>query len=108
MCIRPRPIKRDPVLATSTLALLVFEVVDVLMLLSKGLIHNSIYFHHNGVVYVGLALVLYQAIASGLTTLLGGGTGPATGTRATTCTPHPSHVSIFVVVVVVVVVRNCF
>ncbi|CAM9203379.1 unnamed protein product, partial [Hapterophycus canaliculatus] len=31
------------------------------------------------------------AIASGLTTLLGGGTGPATGTRATTCTPHPSH-----------------
>eukprot|EP00903_Cladosiphon_okamuranus_P019098 g17575.t1 len=32
-----------------------------------------------------------EAIASGLTTLLGGGTGPATGTRATTCTPHPSH-----------------
>jgi len=27
------------------------------------------------------------AIASGLTTLLGGGTGPATGTNATTCTP---------------------
>jgi len=27
------------------------------------------------------------AIASGLTTLLGGGTGPATGTSATTCTP---------------------
>ncbi|MDQ3167285.1 MAG: urease subunit alpha, partial [Chloroflexota bacterium] len=29
------------------------------------------------------------AIASGLTTLLGGGTGPATGTKATTCTPGP-------------------
>jgi urease subunit alpha len=28
-----------------------------------------------------------EAIASGLTTLIGGGTGPATGTRATTCTP---------------------
>ncbi|MBU6454408.1 MAG: urease subunit alpha [Cyanobacteria bacterium REEB67] len=27
------------------------------------------------------------AIASGITTLLGGGTGPATGTNATTCTP---------------------
>src|SRR5947199_5505689 len=27
------------------------------------------------------------ALASGLTTLLGGGTGPATGTKATTCTP---------------------
>eukprot|EP00904_Undaria_pinnatifida_P011710 jgi/Undpi1/766/HiC_scaffold_10.g04230.m1 len=32
-----------------------------------------------------------EAIASGVTTLLGGGTGPATGTRATTCTPHPEH-----------------
>jgi len=29
------------------------------------------------------------ALASGLTTLLGGGTGPATGTNATTCTPGP-------------------
>ncbi len=29
------------------------------------------------------------AIASGLTTLMGGGTGPATGTNATTCTPGP-------------------
>ncbi|CAM9454422.1 unnamed protein product [Discosporangium mesarthrocarpum] len=33
-----------------------------------------------------------EAIASGITTLLGGGTGPATGTRATTCTPHPDQV----------------
>jgi urease subunit alpha len=30
-----------------------------------------------------------EAIASGITTMLGGGTGPATGTRATTCTPGP-------------------
>lgn len=29
------------------------------------------------------------AIASGITTMLGGGTGPATGTNATTCTPGP-------------------
>jgi urease subunit alpha len=29
----------------------------------------------------------YDALASGLTTLVGGGTGPATGTCATTCTP---------------------
>eukprot|EP00924_Labyrinthula_sp_SR-Ha-C_P000990 maker-scaffold_7-snap-gene-10.22-mRNA-1 protein AED:0.02 eAED:0.02 QI:133/1/1/1/0.75/0.6/5/62/830 len=33
-----------------------------------------------------------EAIESGVTTLLGGGTGPATGTCATTCTPHPSHI----------------
>jgi N-acetylglucosamine-6-phosphate deacetylase len=32
-----------------------------------------------------------EAIAAGLTTLLGGGTGPATGTMATTCTPSPEH-----------------
>ncbi|EQC29264.1 urease [Saprolegnia diclina VS20] len=32
-----------------------------------------------------------EALASGLTTLVGGGTGPATGTKATTCTPHPDH-----------------
>src|SRR5438045_2256343 len=28
-----------------------------------------------------------EAISSGMTTLIGGGTGPATGTKATTCTP---------------------
>ena len=32
-----------------------------------------------------------DAIAAGMTTLLGGGTGPATGTSATTCTPGPWH-----------------
>jgi len=30
-----------------------------------------------------------EAISSGITTMLGGGTGPATGTNATTCTPGP-------------------
>ncbi|KAK5130531.1 Urease [Meristemomyces frigidus] len=32
----------------------------------------------------------YEAIASGITTFLGGGTGPSTGTNATTCTPSAS------------------
>jgi len=34
-----------------------------------------------------------EAIASGITTMLGGGTGPATGTAATTCTPGPFHLA---------------
>jgi len=33
-----------------------------------------------------------EALYSGLTTLMGGGTGPATGTNATTCTPGPWHI----------------
>ncbi|MCW8165168.1 urease subunit alpha [Verminephrobacter aporrectodeae subsp. tuberculatae] len=33
-----------------------------------------------------------EALASGVTTLLGGGTGPATGTLATTCTPGPWNI----------------
>jgi urease subunit alpha len=33
----------------------------------------------------------YEAIASGLTTMAGGGTGPAVGTCATTCTPAPFY-----------------
>src|SRR5262245_5355219 len=32
-----------------------------------------------------------EALYSGLTTLMGGGTGPAAGTTATTCTPGPWH-----------------
>ena len=32
-----------------------------------------------------------DAFHSGITTLIGGGTGPATGTNATTCTPGPWH-----------------
>ncbi|WP_293675848.1 urease subunit alpha [uncultured Phenylobacterium sp.] len=34
-----------------------------------------------------------EALASGITTMLGGGTGPATGTNATTCTPGPWHLA---------------
>ena len=30
---------------------------------------------------------IYEAISNGITTMIGGGTGPATGTNATTCTP---------------------
>jgi len=33
-----------------------------------------------------------EALTSGVTTMLGGGTGPATGTFATTCTPGPWHI----------------
>ncbi len=34
-----------------------------------------------------------EALAAGITTLVGGGTGPATGTAATTCTPGPWHLA---------------
>ncbi len=33
-----------------------------------------------------------EALYSGVTTMIGGGTGPATGTYATTCTPGPWHI----------------
>jgi urease subunit alpha len=33
-----------------------------------------------------------EALSSGVTTMFGGGTGPATGTFATTCTPGPWHI----------------
>ena len=32
---------------------------------------------------------IYEALSNGITTMIGGGTGPATGTNATTCTPGP-------------------
>src|SRR5512139_2502705 len=35
-----------------------------------------------------------EALASGVTTLVGGGTGPATGTKATTCTPGARHIEL--------------
>ncbi len=34
-----------------------------------------------------------EALSSGVTNLVGGGTGPATGTSATTCTPGPWHLA---------------
>ncbi|MCA0319363.1 MAG: urease subunit alpha [Proteobacteria bacterium] len=34
-----------------------------------------------------------DALMAGLTTMLGGGTGPASGTTATTCTPGPWHIA---------------
>ena len=33
-----------------------------------------------------------EALVSGVTTMIGGGTGPAAGTSATTCTPGPWHI----------------
>ncbi len=36
----------------------------------------------------------HEAIASGITTFIGGGTGPATGTCATTCTPGERHLAL--------------
>ncbi|ORY99548.1 urea amidohydrolase alpha subunit [Absidia repens] len=36
--------------------------------------------------------ICYEALAGGITTLIGGGTGPNTGTNATTCTPGRHHV----------------
>jgi urease subunit alpha len=33
-----------------------------------------------------------EALCSGVTTMIGGGTGPAAGTNATTCTPGPWHI----------------
>ena len=37
--------------------------------------------------------LIEEALASGITTMIGGGTGPATGTAATTCTPGPWHLA---------------
>jgi urease subunit alpha len=37
---------------------------------------------------------IHEALASGVTTFVGGGTGPATGTNATTCTPGSRHVEL--------------
>jgi urease subunit alpha len=34
-----------------------------------------------------------EALMSGITSMLGGGTGPAAGTNATTCTPGPFHIA---------------
>jgi urease subunit alpha len=34
-----------------------------------------------------------EALAAGVTSMIGGGTGPATGTNATTCTPGPWHIA---------------
>jgi urease subunit alpha len=37
---------------------------------------------------------IFTALASGVTTFIGGGTGPATGTNATTCTPGSGHLKL--------------
>jgi urease subunit alpha len=35
----------------------------------------------------------WEALSAGITTMIGGGTGPATGTNATTCTPGPWNIA---------------
>jgi urease subunit alpha len=37
--------------------------------------------------------LIEEGLAAGITTMIGGGTGPATGTAATTCTPGPWHLA---------------
>ncbi|MEO2006151.1 MAG: urease subunit alpha, partial [Candidatus Poribacteria bacterium] len=37
--------------------------------------------------------LIEEALSSGVTTMIGGGTGPATGTNATTCTPGPWNIA---------------
>jgi len=37
-----------------------------------------------------------EALTSGITSMLGGGTGPAAGTNATTCTPGPWHLEMMI------------
>src|SRR6202022_3612879 len=36
---------------------------------------------------------IYEALSKGIPTMIGGGTGPATGTNATTCTPGAWHLA---------------
>ena len=36
--------------------------------------------------------LVWEALSAGVTTMIGGGTGPATGTNATTCTPGPWNI----------------
>ena len=36
---------------------------------------------------------VYHALSNGITTMIGGGTGPADGTNATTCTPGPWNIA---------------
>ena len=36
---------------------------------------------------------VYEALSNGITTMIGGGTGPADGTNATTCTPGPWYIA---------------
>src|ERR1700730_18001269 len=56
------------------------------MILTAGAIDSHIHFISPQQVAV--------ALASGVTTFIGGGTGPATGTNATTCTPGGRHIAL--------------
>jgi urease subunit alpha len=54
-------------------------------IITAGAIDSHIHFH--------LPSAIEVALASGITTMIGGGTGPAAGTSATTCTPGAWHMA---------------
>jgi urease subunit alpha len=56
------------------------------LIVTAGAIDSHVHFICPQQVHVGLA--------SGITTFIGGGTGPATGTNATTCTPGAKHLEL--------------
>jgi urease subunit alpha len=78
------------VMAGVTTGMIVGVTTEVIagegMILTAGAIDSHIHFIAPQQVAV--------ALASGVTTFIGGGTGPATGTNATTCTPGGRHIAL--------------
>jgi len=63
------------------------------MCLSPGLVDMRVQLREPGEEHKeSLKSASEAAVASGVTTMMGGGTGPATGTFATTCTPGPWNI----------------
>jgi urease len=61
-------------------------------IVTAGAIDTHIHFICPQICVEVLQFSKLQAIASGTTTVIGGGTGPNTGTNATTCTPGKFHI----------------
>jgi urease subunit alpha len=78
------------VMAGVTTGMIVGVTTEVIagegMILTAGAIDSHIHFISPQQIAV--------ALASGVTTFIGGGTGPATGTKATTCTPGSRHIEL--------------
>ncbi|HYS53092.1 MAG TPA: urease subunit alpha [Thermoanaerobaculia bacterium] len=78
------------VMAGVTTGMIVGVTTEVIagegMILTAGAIDSHIHFIAPQQIAV--------ALASGVTTFIGGGTGPATGTKATTCTPGGRHIEL--------------
>ncbi|CAM8976205.1 unnamed protein product [Rhodiola kirilowii] len=69
------------------------------MILTAGAIDCHVHFicpqlAHEAITSGEIFKMPYLDFYAGITTLIGGGTGPANGTRATTCTPAPSHMQL--------------